>query len=362
MKTKITLIALLLIGALFTTSCEKKPTPTPPDPEPKTVGAWILNNGNFGSNDASMGLYDPKTLTYTQNVFEKLNGKKLGDTAQDIIIYGGKMYIAVYNSKMIFVTDKSGKIIKEHTYSIDGTTNLSPRMFTTYKGRVFVSYYEGYVGEIDTLNYNTKVVKVGDNPEGIVAMKDSIYVANSGGMSPKGFGHTISVVDPAKMVVSRDIEVNYNPVHLAKSQYDELFIVTNGDYTPAHPATFQRFSHITNKVDDITDVTATFMAMGSDDLLYVVEKKYDEKWNATCDYIIYNTYAHRTMGKFVKDGTKVENALSISVDPISGDIYIGTSDYISNGDMYVFSATGNLINKFDTQGLNPLKAIFVTEQ
>ena len=38
------------------------------------------------------------------------NGMGLGDTAQDMIVYGDKMYIAVYGESTIEVTDLKAKI------------------------------------------------------------------------------------------------------------------------------------------------------------------------------------------------------------------------------------------------------------
>ena len=63
----------------------------------------------------------------------------------------------------------------------------------------------------------------------------------------------------------------------------------------------------------------------------------------------------KSLGKFVSDNTELPNAYSISATS-DGYVYVGCSDYMTTGDVYVFTADGKLHDKFDSQGLNPLKA------
>ena len=67
----------------------------------------------MGSNNAGLSCFNLNTLTMTVDTFMNVNEKGLGDTANDMIVYGSKMYIAVYGSSIIEVTDLSGKSIKQ---------------------------------------------------------------------------------------------------------------------------------------------------------------------------------------------------------------------------------------------------------
>ena len=49
----------------------------------------------------------------------------------------------------------------------------------------------------------------------------------------------------------------------------------------------------------------------------------------------------------------------VNINPVTNDVYIGTSDYVSEGDMYVFSKEAKLKHTFGTGGLNPVGAFFV---
>ena len=62
---------------------------------------YILNEGSWGSNNASLSRVDLSTGDITNYVFASANGRGLGDVAQDIIIYGTKAYIAVSFSNSI---------------------------------------------------------------------------------------------------------------------------------------------------------------------------------------------------------------------------------------------------------------------
>ena len=50
---------------------------------------------------------------------------------------------------------------------------------------------------------------------------------------------------------------------------------------------------------------------------------------------------------------------SISVNPYDGRIYVATSDYMTDGKVYVFNAQGNYEREFSSYGLNPHKIVFL---
>ena len=62
---------------------------------PDSAGTYILNNGNWGSNDSNIGVYNPSTRKFTADAFKMANGVNLGDLGQDITGLGEEIYIAV---------------------------------------------------------------------------------------------------------------------------------------------------------------------------------------------------------------------------------------------------------------------------
>ena len=80
--------------------------------------------------------------------------------------------------------------------------------------------------------------------------------------------------------------------------------------------------------------------------------------------IIYNPKADEVdeTTSFLKDAPESFSTAAIyllEVDEETGDIYVGTSDYVTNGTMYRFDANGNLKNTFDAGGINPSMMVFM---
>ena len=53
-----------------------------------------------------------------------------------------------------------------------------------------------------------------------------------------------------------------------------------------------------------------------------------------------------------------ESVHMMEVNPNNGDIYIGTSDYKTNGNIYRFGRNGKFIEKFSSGGVSPNNAVF----
>lgn len=348
-----------MVTFLFITSCDKKVKPD--DIKISTSGVYILNSGNYASNDANLAFYDPSSGRVVHNVFNDANGMLLGDTAQDMLIYGSKMYIAVYNSKVLFVTNLQGKLIEELRITADDT-NLSPRELIGHNGKVYVSLYEGYLAQIDTTSYKTVLTKVGNNPEGVAVSREHIYVANSGGMNWPNCDNTVSKVEISTMKEVAKIEVITNPVKIVTNIFGEIFVSSCGNYGDIS-SSLQRIDPITNEVTKLSERAVESISMSSESKLYFLSPEYDENNNVVAAVGVYNTLTKEFEEDLIPKGSKVikNNPYGISVDPASGDIYIGSSDYSSEGDMYRFNSKGELITSFGTGGLNPMGAYFLLE-
>ena len=350
MKTSRFLLALALCFALY--SCEEHTT----DPvTPAAPGTSILNNGNWGSNDSNIGIYDAASKSLVADAFYAANGQNLGDLGQDIIGLGEELYIAVNGSQTIFVTDLNLKIKQQINADKDGA-RLSPRAFATAGGNVYVTYYEGYVGKISTADYSVTLCAVGPNPDGIAAAGNSLYVANSGGMAYPDYNNTVSVVSLDSFTETSTVEVNVNPARVeASSDGAYVYVSSFGNYADA-PAKLQVIETATGKVSDVDYASVSGIARGKNDVLYVLCGGYDENW-APLPGTVYkhDMTSGKALGAFVTDGTSLPDAYSISA-ACDGYVYVGCSDYVNTGDVYVFTSEGKFHDKFDSQGLNPQKA------
>ena len=321
---------------------------------PASSGTYILNNGNWGSNDSNIGRYNPAARTFAADVFRTANGQALGDLGQDIVGVGEDIFIAVNGSQTIFVTDADLKIKHQINADKEGT-RLSPKYMAVSGNRLYVTYYEGYVGEI-AADYSFRLCPVGPNPEGIAVAGDNLYVANSGGMSYPAYNNTVSVVSASTFTETSTVKVNVNPNKIeASSDGTYVYVSSFGNYADA-PAMLQVITASDGKVSDLDYASVSSIAKGRDDILYILCGGYDENWNPLPGNIfMHDMKTNKPLGAFVTDGTVLPDAYSVSA-AADGYVYVGCSDYTNTGDVYVFTREGKLHDKFDSQGLNPLKA------
>ena len=342
-------IALIAITGIVAASCNGHHE----GEEILNTGAYVLNNGAWGENNATISRYDPTTKAVSPRAFQTANGAGLGDLGQDIITLGKKMFIAVNGSKTIFVTDRDLTILSTITATADGN-QLSPRYLCSGGGKVYVTYYEGYLGEIDPETYSVRTTAIGPNPDGLVYYDGKIYTANSGGYLYPAYNNTVSVVDAASFNETSTITVNVNPSGMALVE-KTIFVYSFGNYADVQPKV-QKIDPATSKVTDLSYASPSGIAV-CDSYLYVLCGGYDENWNPLPGTVYkYDVAAGKDLGNFVTDGTTMPNAYSISYT--KGHLWVGCSDYKTNGDVYLFDVyTGKQIDKFDSQGINPIKVV-----
>jgi hypothetical protein len=363
-----------LFFALFTaavttvafSSCEKDDDGTNSGSPASSKGMFVLNSGSQGNSNANLAFYNFDSGNVAYKVYAAQNGSGLGDTGQDLLVYGSKVYVAVSGSGLIRVLDKSGKEISLiRCSSVMGgapeAPSATPRSLTSLNGKVYASCFEGFLIQIDTTDLNIKnYVQVGRYPEYVRAANNKLYVANSGGLdfnNEKGYDKTVSVIDPVSFTKIKDIEVVINPDKLAVDSEDNVFVISNGNYFDVSSA-LQKINTRTDEAKNLNR-TATCMAIHGTKM-YIIDSQFDENWNTINSFLIYDTKNEQVVSEnFITDNTQVANPYSLSIDPASGNVYIGTSDYTTDGDMFIFSPDGKLIKKFDTGGLNPIGAYFV---
>ena len=184
MKKYLLGLAVLLMGTAVMTSCSDDNDGPETYLQEYSTGAYVVNSGNMYSNiESSLTAIDYASSTATQNVFKTANGRSLGNTANDGIVYGYKIYLAVDQSNTIEVIDKTTKkSIKQikTTDLLGKAEGADPRHIIADGGKVYFTTYGGYVAAVDTTDFALqKKWQVGSYPEGLVIGKGNLYVANS---------------------------------------------------------------------------------------------------------------------------------------------------------------------------------------
>ena len=287
----------------------------------------VLSEGLFNMNNSRLSYYNFETKELKTNYFKEKNKRGLGDTANDMIRYGSKIYIVVNVSSQVEVIDaNTGYSVKQIPVFDEDDKARQPRYLTGKDGKVYVTCFDGNLLRIDTVKLEIDgMVKCGRNPEGLCIANEKIYVANSGGLDNPNYDNTVSVVDLNTFKEIKKIQVADNPYKIFADSEGDVYVSSRGNYSTSQPYRFQR---IDSYVDEVIQEF--------EGLIFVIDEK------------------------FITDNTKIEKPYSIQVNPFDGNIYItNTSDFTMNGDVLCFNKDGELQFSIDNIGLNPNKIIFL---
>ena len=361
--TAIKNVTLSILALLLLFSCRKEELIVPPQDNPVTPGGegneitgfYLLNEGNMGSNKATIDYFDYESGIYSKNIFAERNPgvvKELGDVGNDIQIYGNKLYVVVNCSHFVEVMDsKTAKHI--------ATIPIPNCRYIEFKGKyAYVSSYAGpveidpnarlgYVARIDTATLDVVgECIVGYQPEEMVIKGNKLYVANSGGYRVPNYDNTVSVIDLESFKEIKKIEVGINLHRMVQDNYGNIYVSSRGDYYGTPSKTFI----IDSQRDVVTDTLHTLpcnnMTMGGDSL-YVLSNEFSYvTGNYTVSYAIFDVQQKRVVSRsFITDGTekRIKTPYGLAVNPQTREIFVtDAGDYVTPGTLYCFDRYGKL--------------------
>ena len=310
---------------------------------------YVLNSGDWKSNNSSLTKYDAATGEVVQNCFEQQNGRLIGNTANDILVYGSKMYIAVAGESTVEVTDLDAKTIEQLS------CDAQPRYLAAAGGKVYVSYYDGHVARIDTATLDIEEkVKVGRNPEQLAVVGNKLYVANSGGLdynTELGYDKTVSVIDLVSFEEVKKIDVVLNPAVVVPVE-NGVYVASYGNY--ADVLSTLQYINAANDAASVVEVCSNMTEICyNDGVLYGFFSQYDENYNATTTYASYDVASKEVDSPWIKEN---ELPIPYKVCSAGGYLCVTSSDYFNDGDVYVYDTDGMLVKKIAV-GLNPIKMV-----
>lgn len=317
-------------------------------------GFFLLNEGNMGSNKASLDFFSYETGKYMRNIYPSRNPdivKELGDVGNDLAIYGGKLYAVINCSHYVEVMDvKTAK----HVGSID---ILNCRYIAFNEGKAYVSSYAGPVQidpnarpgkvvEVDTTSLKvTREVVVGYQPEEMVITGGKLYVANSGGYRFPNYDTTVSVVDLETFEVINTIDVAINLHRMTKDRFGRIYVSSRGNYYDVGADVYVIDSNADRLVGNL-GIPASEMCISGDSIYMTsVEWNYTTNRN-TVSYTLYDMAREKIVShNFIADGTdkQIQIPYGIAVNPDTKEVFISDAkDYVTPGRLYCFSPEGNL--------------------
>jgi YVTN family beta-propeller protein len=224
-------LAAPLLALLVLTGCDPGDDTTVV-PTPDTTSVFVINEGNFNRNNASISLFDKTTNAVTNDLFRSVNNRALGDVAQSMAVQGSRAYLVVNNSNKVEV------VSLPNFQSVGVVQGLnSPRYFLPISAtRAYVTQW----GNFGSVRPGIKVIDLASNvvvdsiatdalPERLVLASGKVFVANAG-------SNTLTVIDPATNRVTSTLVVGDAPNSLAVDKNGLLWVVCGGTvaYTPSY--------------------------------------------------------------------------------------------------------------------------------
>lgn len=362
--------ACLLIGCvlpLFYASCddmEDKPVTSTVEgqiTETGTAEIYILSEGLFNLNNSSLTRYSFRTHQLKTNYFSTINKRGLGDTANDIALYGNKLYIVVNVSSTLEVVDfTTGQSIKQIPMRTENGSSRQPRHIAFHKDKAYVCSFDGTVARIDTTSLEIEAtVKAGRNPESLCVQNEKLYVSNSGGLDyTEGIGvdNTVSVIDLASFTEIKKITVGPNPGCILPDSENFVYVATHGKNIVEGDYHLVKINSHTDEVERVFDEKVmNFAIQGNVGYLYNYNYQTED-----ASIKMFNLQTGETIREhFITDGTQIHTPYGIHINPYSGNIYITEAySYTVTGDVLCFNQNGQLQFRLNRIGLNPNTVVF----
>jgi hypothetical protein len=246
-------------------------------------GVFVLNEGRFWQDEASLSYYNPDSSIVKNKVFVNANDvETLGDVAQSMVVNDTVAFIVINNSGKIYaihtqtfkflgaitglisprymhfindtkayVTDLYGKniyIVNPTTFTITGNISVdnnsndfyqhSTEQLIQYNEFVFVNCWS-YDNQILIINSNTDElvdsIEVPIQPKKMVMDKfDNIWVITDGGYDGNPYGHetpALLSIDPETREIVKEFrfDIETSPADIAINNTRDTLYFINGD-------------------------------------------------------------------------------------------------------------------------------------
>lgn len=357
------LFILLFIASIFTACSPETVIDETEKPAKEAKRLLVISEGFRGFNNSSLAMYDFSTSTLDNKFFEKMNNRGLGDTANDMIKYGSKIYIVVNVSSTIEIVDaKTGKSLKQIPMKTTDDNAKQPRYAAAYGGKVYVTSYDDTVTRIDTTSLAIDgSVKVGRDPEGICIKNGKIYVANSGGLDYEtgNFDSTVSVIDLNTFKEEKKIEVGKNPFQVFADAQGDIYVSTKAIYKgwdKLADATLKKINAADGKVEVIEKIAPNKFTIVNNKA-YVLADDFTKAIVTVFDCL----YEQIINENVLQDGSNIISPYSIAVDGFNEDIYL--TDAIaydgSYGSVVCYDKTGKHKYTIKNVGILPHNVAFL---
>lgn len=333
MKNLQTLVLLLVLG-----SCIKdKPAPGAISHVTINEGkkVYIINEGNFGTGNSSVSLYDSGSGQVIEDFYKSQNNEGAGDVLQSLKVAERKLFLVVNNSGKLIVCDQYLKKLKE----IRGL--LSPRHFLSVDHtRAYVTDMQSNAVKIIDLN---TLQAAGEIPlrgwtEQMCNFQNRVFVTNVS----SGY---LSVINSETDLITDSIMVGYNANGCVIDKNKKLWVLTGGDMINNRPATLARYD-----VMDLREELKIELGSGLAGSLQMNNSRSELYFIQTDVYRMNVEATSDSREKAVPANGR--NFYGLGIHPDTDDIYVSdVLDYSQRSNIHVYTREGEEKAKFKA-GIN----------
>lgn len=310
----------------------------------QSSSVYITNEGNFGTGNGSLSIYDKTTNLVSNDVFSSNNGGALlGDVVQSMECINGSGYICVNNSSTIQVIDEN------HLYVAAIQVSQPRYLKQVNTSKAYASDWGiNGIQVIDLLsNTVSSTIDCGAGPEGIAVSNGFAYVCNVGGW---GLDSTVTVINTNTDAVETTLTVGDKPNSAVVDINGNVWILAGGfteydanwNVISETPGVLAMINTSTNTIESslvfpIGNHPEDLVINGAGNKLYYS----DGSWSkAVYEFGINDVDLSTTP---IID----RSFYGLGYDPVSNEIYGSDAvDFTQQGWVYRYATSGAVIDSF----------------
>jgi hypothetical protein len=303
-----------------------------------TAGVFIVNEGNFMSENASLSFYDYGEKKVYNHIFFAANKIPLGDVAQSMTFSGTRAFIVINNSAKICCINAD-----DATFTGKITGFVSPRYMLIlndhkayvsdmYARKIYISDPIGLTvtGSIDT-----------DNHSGVFYQHSAEKMIRSGNQvfaACWSFDNKILVIDMLSDHVTDSITVAKQPNSMVLDRNGDLWVLSDGGFTGSSYGVdmpeLVRINTATHRIEKQFRFVSEDLSPNN----LVINRKGDTLFFLNSGiYRMSISADHLPEHPLIKENDR--RFYSLGIDPASADLYIGDAlDYQQAGIIYRYRA------------------------
>jgi DNA-binding beta-propeller fold protein YncE len=317
----------------------------------KQAGLFVINEGNFMYDNASLSYYLIDSMNVLNEVFSRTNDVPLGDVALSMNIRDSLGYIVINNSSKIYV-------INTNTFEYRGkiTGLVSPRYIHFVNDRkAYVSdLYARAVSIVDLQNNEVTGIIDVDNgrreynqhpTEQFIPFGEVVFT------NCWSFDNQLLVIDTRTDRIADSIEVLRQPNSMVMDRFDRLWVLCDGGiegspYGREVPG-LVRINAATRAIErtiyfNPDDVPSELVINGTGDTLYFIN-------HGIYRQPVASTGEPEAIINSSSEGMSPGGFYGLGIDPYTGEIYVADAiDFVRQGRVYRYSPTGLPVDTFKT--------------